>query len=113
MRKKTLIQRVRSCMSDHILKYLPLSVAAILLGSASALTQQRPVVTTITGHVAKAERLEPTEPRPPLLAPAGCGVVFFAPGFGKPRVLAAAAAGPFPPPRRDTGDVIMLRDRDR
>jgi hypothetical protein len=38
------------------MKRLPLSAAAILLCPASVLTQQRPVVTTITGHAAKAER---------------------------------------------------------
>src|SRR5688572_22549927 len=99
-------------MSEQIRKYLPLSAAIILLGSVSVLTQQRPVVTAITGHVVKTERLDPTDSRAKLVVPAGFEVSVFASGLGKPRVLAVAADGTVYATRRDAGDVLMLRDRD-
>jgi glucose/arabinose dehydrogenase len=77
------------------------------------LAQQAPGLTTITGHVAKAERLEPTDSRAKLVVPAGFEVSTFASGLGKPRVLAVADDGTVYATRRDTGDVIMLRDHDR
>jgi glucose/arabinose dehydrogenase len=89
-----------------------LSAAIILLGSVSVLTQQRPVVTAITGHVVKTERLDPTDSRAKLVVPAGFEVSVFASGLGKPRVLAVAADGTVYATRRDAGDVLMLRDRD-
>ena len=95
------------------MKWLPLGAAAILVWSASLLAQQRQTVTTITGHVAKAERLEPTDARAKLVAPAGFEVSTFATGLGKPRVLAVAGDGTVYATRRDTGDVIMLRDPHR
>lgn len=75
------------------------------------LTQQRPALTTVIGHVAKAERLEPTDPRATLVTAAGFEVTTFATGLGKPRVLAVAGDGTVYATRRDTGDVIMLRRR--
>jgi glucose/arabinose dehydrogenase len=99
-------------MSEQIRTYLPLSAAIILLGSVSVLTQQRPVVTAITGHVVKTERLDPTDSRAKLVVPAGFEVSVFASGLGKPRVLAVAADGTVYATRRDAGDVLMLRDRD-
>jgi len=47
------------------------SIVASFLGSVPVITQQRPAVTTITGHVAKAERLEPNDPRAKLVVPPG------------------------------------------
>jgi hypothetical protein len=52
----------------------------MLLGSVSVLTQQRPVVTTITGHVVKAERLGPNDTGAKLVVPAGFEVGVFATG---------------------------------
>jgi glucose/arabinose dehydrogenase len=95
------------------MKLLPVSIAASLLCSASVLTQQAPGLTTITGHVAKAERLEATDSRAKLVVPAGFEVSTFASGLGKPRVLAVADDGTVYATRRDTGDVIMLRAHDR
>ena len=42
-------------MSHHTMTCLSLGGAVVLLCTAPAVTQQRPTVTTITGHVAKAE----------------------------------------------------------
>lgn len=100
-------------MSNHLRKYLCVSAAAILISAAPVLTQQRSSLTTITGHVAKAERLEPSDTRAKLVAPPGFTVDVFATGLGKPRVLAVAEDGTVYATRRDTGDVIMLRDPDR
>jgi len=95
------------------MKLLPWGIAAILLCSTLVSTQQRPVVTTITGHVAKAEKLDPNDSRAKLAVPAGFEVTTFATGLGKPRILAVAADGTVYATRRDTGDVIMLRDQHR
>ena len=67
-------RRRRSTDIDHMMKWLALSVAGIL-GAVSVVTQQRPVVTTITGRVAKAERVEPNDTRGKLVAAIQCRVI--------------------------------------
>ena len=48
--------RASAFTTGPLIKLLPVSIAASFLCSASVLTQQAPGLTTITGHVAKAER---------------------------------------------------------
>lgn len=94
------------------MKALFLSTIALLLSSTYVITRQQPPITTITGHVAKAERLEADDSRATLAVPQGFEVAVFAKGLGKPRVLAVASDGSVYATRRDTGDVILIRDSD-
>jgi glucose/arabinose dehydrogenase len=63
--------------------------------------------------VVKTERLELGDSRAKLVTPPGFSVNLFAKELGKPRVIAVAADGTVYVTRRDTGDVLMLRDDDR
>jgi uncharacterized membrane protein YdfJ with MMPL/SSD domain len=58
-----------------------LPVAAVAVASAAIVAiQEHPAVTTITGHVAKAERLEGGDPRAKLSVPMGFEISTFATG---------------------------------
>jgi glucose/arabinose dehydrogenase len=94
------------------MKAKALVVALLAACSATGLSQEHASVTTITGHVVKAERLQPDDRRAKLVVPAGLQVSVFASGLGKPRVLAVAGDGTVYATRRDTGDVLMFRDVD-
>lgn len=95
------------------MKAVLLVATSLLISAMYAPSQQRSDVTTIVGHVVKAERLAVGDARARLIVPAGFEVMTVATGLGKPRVLAVAGDGTIYATRRDTGDVIMLRDTDR
>jgi glucose/arabinose dehydrogenase len=87
-----------------------LAATALAITSLYAMAQQGPRLATMTGHVAKAERLAPEDARAKLVVGPGFEVSTFATGLGKPRILAVASDGTVYATRRDAGDVIMLRD---
>jgi hypothetical protein len=72
------------------MKPLLLSAFVILVSSTLAFTQQCSIVTAITGHVAKPDRLESSDSRAKLSVLPGFELTTFATGLAGPRVLAVA-----------------------
>lgn len=85
----------------------------MLTMTADAQDSRKPIEVKIEGAIVKPAQREATDERVAgLTLPAGFTVTKFAEGLGKPRMIAAAADGTVYVTRRDTGDVVMLRDTD-
>jgi glucose/arabinose dehydrogenase len=91
---------------------LLLCCVAVLPLAAGITAQERTAPTTITAHVVKPEKLAVDDRRVKLTVPPGFEVAKFAEGLGKPRILAVADDRTVYVTRRESGDVLMLRDAD-
>ncbi|MBX9603806.1 MAG: PQQ-dependent sugar dehydrogenase [Bryobacteraceae bacterium] len=75
--------------------------------------EQKPVDVRIVGHINKPAQITATGERIlGLKVPAGFRVQRFASQLGNPRILAVAPDGAVYVTRRETGDLLMLRDTD-
>lgn len=93
---------------------LPAVIAALSIAVFPAVAQQGDGTdVAVRAHVFKPDKVEATPARiAQLKAPAGFRVTAFAQGLKNARILAVAEDGRVYVSRRDTGDVLMLEDRD-
>ena len=92
--------------------HLLLCCVAVLPLAAGITAQERTAPTTITAHVVKPEKLAVDDRRVKVTVPPGFEVAKFAEGLGKPRILAVADDRTVYVTRRESGDMLMLRDAD-
>jgi glucose/arabinose dehydrogenase len=93
------------------------SVIAIWLllmsGSAGGVEKGRELIDNREGHSVQPQVIQPTEQRLKRLElPEGFWIGVFASGLGAPRMMAVGEDGTVYVTRRETGDVLALRDED-